>query len=89
VSNNIDLNNPPANYRYKVSLDREETLGELCVRLIKDLGLFVFALGSVGAVYWLCYNTVTSPTAGAEEKKWAMSILSAGAAGLVGYLVRK
>jgi hypothetical protein len=51
--------------------------------------LFVFALSSVGAVYWLCYNTVTSPTAGAEEKKWAMSILSAGAAGLVGYLVRK
>jgi hypothetical protein len=59
VSNNIDLNNPPANYRYKVTLDREETLGELRVRLIKDLGLFVFALVSVGAVYWLCYNTVT------------------------------
>jgi hypothetical protein len=64
VSNNIDLNNPPANYRYKVTLDREETLGELRVRLVKDLGLFVFALVSVGAVYWLCYNTVTSPTAG-------------------------
>ena len=89
MSNNIGLNNPPANYRYKVTLDREETLGELRVRLVKDLGLFVFALVSVGAVYWLCYNTVTSPTAGADEKKWAMSILSATAAGLVGYLVRK
>jgi hypothetical protein len=89
VSNNIDLNNPPANYRYKATLDREETLGEFRVRLIKDLGLFVFALVPVGAVYWLCYNTVTSPTAGADEKKWAMSILSATAAGLVGYLVRK
>ena len=53
--NNIDLNNPPANYRYKVTLDREETQGEVCVRLVKDLGLFLFALVSVGALNWLCY----------------------------------
>ena len=89
MSNNIDLNNPPANYRYKVTLDREETQGELCVRLVKDFGLFLFALVTVGAVFWLAYEAVTSPTAGADEKKWAMSILSGGAMGLVGYLVRK
>jgi hypothetical protein len=55
VSNDIDLNNPPANYRYKVALDREETQGEVCVRLVKDLELFLFALVSVGALNWLCY----------------------------------
>lgn len=85
----IDLNNPPPNYRYRVSVDREETRGERSVRLAKDLVVFLLAVLSVGAIYWLCFNSVTSPTANAEEKKWAMSILSGGAGGLVGYLVRK
>jgi hypothetical protein len=39
--------------------------------------------------YWLAFSTATSPTAQLDEKKWALSGLSAGAAGLVGYLVRK
>ena len=43
----------------------------------------------VGAIYWLCFSSVTSPAASGEEKKWAMSVLSGGAGGLVGYLVRK
>jgi hypothetical protein len=85
----IDLNNPPANYRYKVSVDRDETPAERCVRLGKDVSVSLLAVLFVGAIYWLCYNTVTSVTASGEEKKWAMSILSGGAGGLVGYLVRK
>jgi hypothetical protein len=85
----IDLNNPPLNYRYKVSVDREETPAERSVRLAKDLVVFLLAVFFVGAIYWLCFNSVTSATASAEEKKWAMSILSGGAGGLVGYLVRK
>jgi hypothetical protein len=38
----------------------------------------------VSAIYYLAFVTATSPTATPEEKKWAMSVLSAGAAGLVG-----
>jgi hypothetical protein len=41
------------------------------------------------AIYYLAFVTATSAAATPEEKKWAMSVLSAGAAGLVGYLVRK
>ena len=85
----IDLNNPLPNYRYKVSVERDETPGERAVRLVKDMGVFLLAVLFVGAIYWLCYNSVTSPTSSGEEKKWAMSILSGGAGGLVGYLVRK
>ena len=85
----IDLNNPLPNYRYRVSVDRDETPGERGVRLAKDMIVFLLAVFFVGAIYWLCYSSVTSPTAGVEEKKWAMSILSGGAGGLVGYLVRK
>ena len=87
--NIIDLNSPPPNHRYTVSVNREDTPAELAVRLIKELVIFFLAVVFVGAIYWLSYDTVINPTAGAEEKKWAMSVLSAGAAGLVGYLVRK
>ena len=85
----FDLNNPPPNYRYQVSVAKDETPAERGVRLVKDLIVFLLAVSFVGLIYWLCFNTVTSPTSSGEEKKWAMSILSGGACGLVGYLVRK
>lgn len=87
--NQIDLNNPPPNHNYKVAIEREESDGERRVRLTKDLALFFSALGVVGLVVWIAIDTVLSPTAGAEDRKWAMSILTAIAGGLVGYLVRK
>ncbi|MCQ8102827.1 hypothetical protein NP590_01815 [Methylomonas sp. SURF-2] len=87
--NHIDLNQPPPNHTFKVSVDREETDGERRVRLFKDVALFVVALGFVVMIAGLCYATLLSTTASAEEKKWAMSILSATAGGLVGYLIRK
>jgi hypothetical protein len=85
----IDLNNPPPNHRYRVSVDREETRAERNVRLVKELGVFLFACVFVGGIYSLAYSTVTSPSSSDDEKKWAMSVLSAGAAGLIGYMVRK
>jgi len=35
------------------------------------------------------HGTLTSGTATADEKKWAMSVLSAAAGGIIGYLVKK
>jgi hypothetical protein len=87
--NTLDLGNPPPNHRYKVSVDPQETTGERAVRLTKDLVIFLLAATFVGSIFYLAFATVESPIATAEEKKWAMSILSAGAAGMVGYLVRK
>lgn len=85
----IDLNHPPPNHNYKVAIEREESDGERRVRLTKDLALFFAALAIVGLVVWIAIDTVLSPTAGAEDRKWAMSLLTAIAGGLVGYLVRK
>ncbi|MGE0151958.1 MAG: hypothetical protein AB7R90_05020 [Reyranellaceae bacterium] len=85
----IDLNNPPPNHKYSVSVEREETVGERCVRLFKEVALFVVAIGFVSLIVWFCYSTLTSGAAMPEEKKWAMSILSAAAGGLIGYLVRR
>ena len=85
----IDLNAPPPNHKFSVSVEREETAGERHVRLFKDVALFLVGIGFVILIAWLCYSTLTSPVSSAEEKKWAMSLLSAAAGGIVGYLVRR
>lgn len=85
----IDLNSPPPNHTFSVSVDRQKTNAERNVRLFKDVALFMVALGFVILVVWLCYSTLISTTASAEEKKWAMFMLSAATGGIIGYLVRK
>lgn len=85
----IDLNSPPPNHKFSVSVEREETDGERRVRLGKDMALFAVAIGFVMLIVWLCYSTLVSGTATADEKKWAMSVLSAATGGIIGYLVRK
>ena len=85
----IDLNNPPPNHRYSVSIEREETVADRHVRLGKDIALFALALGFVVLMVSLCYVTLISPSASSEEKKWAMSVLSAATGGIIGYLIRK
>lgn len=85
----IDLNAPPPNHKFSVSVEREETTGERNVRLFKDVARFLVAITFVMLIAWLCYTTLTSPVAAAEEKKWAMSVISAAAGGVIGYLVRK
>jgi hypothetical protein len=85
----IDLNSPPPNHKYSVSVECEETAGERRIRLFKDVALFVVAVGFVVMIVSLCYSTLSSSAASAEEKKWAMSVLSAATGGVIGYLVRK
>jgi cytochrome c biogenesis protein CcdA len=85
----LDLNAPPPNHKFNVTVEREETTAERNVRLFKDVALFVAGLGFVIVVAWLCLSTLASTTVAAEEKKWAMSILTAMTGGMIGYLVRK
>lgn len=59
------------------------------MRLFKDVALFAVAIGFVLTVGWLCYGALMSSTASSEEKKWAMSVLSAMTGGVIGYLIRK
>ena len=85
----IDLDSPPPNHKFSVSVEREETGAERAVRLGKDVALFATALGLIIIVAWMCVDTIRSSTTSADEKKWAMSILSAVTAGLIGYLIKK
>lgn len=89
MTNTVDLSQPPANHRFKFELEREETAAERQLRLFKDFALFLLALGFVGLIAWICVTTLTSVTTSADEKKWAMSILSAATGAVIGYLVRK
>ena len=83
----VDLNDLPANAT--LSIAREETTGERRVRLFKDVTLFLLAIALVVAIVVLCVHTLLTPDASADSQKWAMSLLTGAAGGLIGYLVRK
>lgn len=51
--------------------------------------LFLAAVGFAVLIGSLCYRTLSSSTATAEEREWAMFVLSATTGGIIGYLVRK
>lgn len=85
----IDLNTPPPDHKYSISIERKETAGERGIRLFKDVALFLVGIGFVIVIAYLCVTTLGSSAATAEEKKWAMSVLSAATGGIIGYLVRK
>lgn len=89
MSNTLDFSNPPSDHVYNASVGPAESVGDRRVRLFKDVVLFLVAIAFVVLITWLCFSTLTSPIATAEEKKWAMSALSAAAGGIIGYLVRK
>lgn len=86
---NLDLDNPPPDHQFSVSVERAETQDERRVRLFKDVALFVAALVFVGVFLGLAVRAVLSPAASADEKKWAMSAITGSAGGLIGYLVRR
>jgi flagellar biogenesis protein FliO len=72
----------PPNYKFRISVEREETPGERGVRLFRDVALLCVALGFVLFMVFLCYRTLFSSTASPEKKKWAMSLLSAAQAAI-------
>ncbi|MDP3341819.1 hypothetical protein [Frigidibacter sp.] len=84
-----DLSVTPPGHTYTATVKPEETSKDAWARVIKDFVLFAAALVFLGILAWICFDTVQSQTAPAEEKKWAMSFLTGAAGGLVGYLVKK
>ncbi len=84
----LDLSAPPQNHAYTVSLSPEEKDSDRFVRLAKEIILVVLASGFVMLVGWICVQTLFSTQATADEKKWAMSTITAISGGLVGYLIR-
>lgn len=85
----IDLNAPPPNHIYRVSVERAESRPELYVRLGKEVALFCCAVGLVGVIAWICVMSLAQTDASADEKKWAMTTLGTVCGGLIGYLIRK
>ena len=81
----IDLDAPPPDHVFSI----QESTAERNVRLFKEVLLSFVAIGFVVAIAIVCFRTVWSGTASADEKKWAMSVLSAAAGGMVGYLVKR
>jgi hypothetical protein len=55
----------------------------------KSIFLFVFALGGIGVVLWYCLTTLLEQTTAPDEKKWALSAVTAIISGLIGFLTGK
>ena len=85
----VDFTQPPPKHVLSVKMEREERPAELSVRLFKEVALFPLAVTFVAVIAWLCVDAVQQPDASADEKKWAMSVLSGATGGIVGYLVRR
>ncbi|MGH8651356.1 MAG: hypothetical protein ACREYE_03820 [Gammaproteobacteria bacterium] len=51
--------------------------------------MFFVALLGAGVIGWYCFVVLTDTAAPEGAKKWAMSILSAAASGIMGYLLGK
>jgi hypothetical protein len=89
VNNTIDLNNPPDGHNYSVSIEPSETDIERNVRLFKDVVLFLAAVITVGLILTFCFYTLLETTSSADDKKWAMSVLTGASGGILGYLIGK
>jgi hypothetical protein len=85
----VDFGTLPPGHEASVKIEKSESSGDAIVRRIRELVLMACAVASAAVFLWICYQTVTSPTAGAEEKRWATSIITAVVGGLVGALVKK
>ncbi len=76
-------------HEFSVLVECVETNGERYVSLFKDVVLFVTALVFVLLIVWLCFHTLDSADSSPDAKRWAQSVLSAAAGGLIGYLIKK
>ena len=87
----INLDTPPPGKRYEVTVAtvKDETKGELIVRLYKEVVLFTVTIILFGMVAYYCASIIGNEHSDTDSKKWAMSIISASIGGLVGYLVRR
>jgi hypothetical protein len=85
----IDLDSPPPNHEFDISIKREEFASDRRVRQFKDVVLFLVAVGFVITIAGISIHTLYSPAASADEKKWAMSLLTGAGGALIGYLVHK
>jgi hypothetical protein len=83
----IDLNNLPPDVQ--ATIGRKETDGERRVRLVKDLIVFTLAIILLIIVVAYSLDVLLAATTTASDKRWAQSIISAIAGGVIGYLLRR
>jgi hypothetical protein len=85
----IDLNALAQAGRYELSVKSPEDPEDARHRRRKDLLQLSVALLGMGAIGFFCLWVLMSPTASADDKKWAQSVLTALVAGFIGYLTGK
>lgn len=90
MTNRIDLSEPADGHKMDVKITPIESVGERRIRLVKDVVVFSLAVIACAAiVIYASYTAAFDGSAGEGTKRWAMSIVSASAGGLLGFLLKK
>jgi hypothetical protein len=74
-----------AELKSKVKLNELNVFKEV----VRDALISLFALASTSYFIYYCFNLLNNPSASADDKKWAMSIITLITSGVIGYLVGK
>jgi cytochrome c-type biogenesis protein CcmH/NrfG len=85
----IDLNNPPPGQKWAIGLEEEEHPADRKMRIVREVLLFVVALGVVGMICVYAWETLHSATASPDAQKWAFATLTALGSAVVTYLFKK
>ncbi len=86
----LDLSRPTPGHNLDVSITPIESDGDRKARIAKDLVVFGLAVIACGVILAYAFYTAALDSAATEPtKRWAFSILSGGAGGLLGYLLKK
>lgn len=90
MTNKLDLNEPADGHKMDVKITPIESVGERRIRMIKDIVVFSLAvIACTAIVFYASYTAAFDVTASEGTKRWAMSIVSAAAGGLLGFLLKK
>jgi hypothetical protein len=71
----------------KSKLKREER--DAFVANLKEIVLSIFALVMTGIFVYICLAIINNPDSSADDKKWATSLITLMASGVIGYLTGK
>lgn len=90
MTNKLDLNEPADGHKMDVKITPIESVGERRIRMVKDVVVFLLAvIACTSIVIYASYTAAFDGSAAEGAKRWAMSIVSASAGGLLGFLLKK
>lgn len=90
MTDKLDLNDVlgKKDHDLTVKIEKVEKPAEMFIRLFKDVIAFLVGIATILFVGSICYETLHAVPGSPEEKKWAMSVVSAMFGGVMTYVMK-